>query len=344
VNTIVLKPKDLLNIDHYNNIRSVLLEGGLVVFPTETVYGIGANALDPKAAKQIYSVKGRPIDNPLIVHIASMEQLPKLVTSISETAKTLMNVFWPGPLTLIFEKSEIIPKEITGGLDTVAIRFPSNKIAQKVIEAAGVPICAPSANISGRPSSTLFEHVFSDLDGKVDIIIDGGKSTIGLESTVLDLTSTVPSILRPGAVTKKMIEDVLGSNVEDGFLEHLEDAPKSPGMKYTHYAPKGKITLVYGEKENVIFYMNQQVALHSNQAVGVICATEYLEDILCEHKIALGGLDDPNEVASNIFIALRKMDELQIEQIYAHAFSNADLGSAIMNRLLKAAGYNVIYV
>jgi L-threonylcarbamoyladenylate synthase len=330
--------------NHYvkKHLSKTIQEGGLVVFPTETVYGIGANALDASAASKIYAVKGRPSDNPLIVHIDNLHTLNKLTTEINEQARKLIQAFWPGPLTLIFKKSALVPDAITGNLDTVAIRFPSHPAARKLIKLAKTPIAAPSANISGRPSSTLFSHVQEDLEGKVDIMIDGGKSTIGLESTVLDVTTENPMILRPGSVTKRMIESILEHPVTDASKEEVKTTPKAPGMKYTHYAPKGKITLVDGLKEEVIEYINKAITILDHEKTAVICAKEYVSAIKCKHIFDLGSIDETEEIASNLFIALRTMDELGIEQIYTHTFKDEQLGQAIMNRLLKAAGYNVI--
>lgn len=330
--------------NHYvkKQLAKTIKEGGLVVFPTETVYGIGANALDKDAASKIYQVKGRPSDNPLIVHIDNLHALKSLTLEISDQARKLIQAFWPGPLTLIFKKSALVPDAITGNLDTVAIRFPSHVAARQLIKLAKTPIAAPSANISGRPSSTLFQHVKEDLDGLVDIMIDGGKSTIGLESTVLDVTGDNPTILRPGSITKRMIESILEQPITDASKDQVKDAPRSPGMKYTHYAPKGKITLVDGLKEEVIDYINKAITILDHEKTAVICAKEYVNFMQCKHIFDLGSIDDSEEIASNLFIALRTMDELGIEQIFTHTFKDEQLGQAIMNRLLKAAGYNII--
>jgi len=344
--TTIYGAADLLNEAPFDHIRRVILEGGLVVFPTETVYGIGANALNPGATKKIYDVKGRPSDNPLIVHVASKEDVKRHVLDVSEEAKQLMDAFWPGPLTLIFHKNNTIPTQITGGLETVAIRCPNHPIAQKILEKTGLPICAPSANISGKPSSTLFEHVVGDFDGKVDVILDGGKSTIGLESTVLDLTTPKPMLLRPGAITKRMIEATIGKTVLDGSAAFIEGVPKSPGMKYTHYAPKGRITVIFGEKKAVVKYINDCVKDHveKKEKVVVLCAAEYESNLSGTEKIVLGSWNDEAEIASNLFIALRKTDELGVGFIYIHAFPMDSIGFATMNRLLKASGYNVVSV
>lgn len=325
----------------------IIANGGLVVFPTETVYGIGANALNKDASKNIYQVKGRPSDNPLIVHIADKSDLSKYVENVDSIAKELIDVFWPGSLTLIFNKSQIIPYEITGGLETVAIRMPDNDIARDIIRQAKTPICAPSANISGKPSSTLYKHVLDDLFGKVDMIIDGGKSLIGIESTVLDLTTQIPTILRPGAVTKKMIETVLDIKILDAStLETENKIPKAPGMKYKHYSPSGKITIVDGSIKNVASFINEEVEKLQaiSESVAVICASEYGRHIKCKCTSIIGSLKNPKEIASNLFIALRKMDQLKIDNIFIHSINLDDIGRAVMDRLLKAADNNIVKV
>jgi L-threonylcarbamoyladenylate synthase len=325
----------------------IIVSGGLVVFPTETVYGIGANALNKDASKKIYQVKGRPSDNPLIVHIADKDDLPKYVMNIDQIAKKLIDAFWPGSLTLIFNKKEIIPYEITGGLETVAIRMPDNDIARGLIRESQMPICAPSANISGKPSSTLYEHVLADLFGKVEMIIDGGKSLVGIESTVLDLTTQIPTILRPGAITKTMIENILSMSILDATHQNAENkAPKAPGMKYKHYSPNGKITIVDGNHLNVVKFINQEVEKLEaiSETVAVICVSDYAPHIKCKHISIIGNLDDPKEIASNLFSSLRNMDQLGIKNIYIHSFSTDDIGTAVMDRLLKAADNNIIKI
>ncbi|MDO9628771.1 MAG: L-threonylcarbamoyladenylate synthase [Acholeplasmataceae bacterium] len=340
--TMIYKGYELSDQTLQKHIKEVFHKGGLVVFPTETVYGIGADATNPEAVKQIFKAKGRPSDNPLIVHISKNSDLELYVRDIPLIAKPLMDAFWPGPLTLVFNKKDIIPNEVTGGLSTVGIRIPGLKIARDIIDIAGLPICAPSANLSGKPSSTIFDHVASDFEERVDIIIDGGKAEIGIESTVLDITTPIPVMLRPGAVTKKMIENVLGYKIIDSTETKIEDTPKSPGMKYTHYAPKGKMTLVDGNEKEVIQYINQEIKKHKKEKTAVIGASEYLDQIDADYKVNLGHLNDLNEIASNIFIALRQMDELGIHYIYMHTLSNQDIGQAIMNRLSKAAGYKIV--
>jgi L-threonylcarbamoyladenylate synthase len=336
--------KDIQKPEVRQDIQRIIKAGGLIVFPTETVYGIGADATNPDAVKRIFLAKGRPSDNPLIVHLADRHDVETIVQEIPAIAIPLMDTYWPGPLTLIFQKKEIIPKEVSGGLQTVGVRIPSSLIAQEVIRSAGVPICAPSANISGKPSSTLFEHVKQDFEGRVDILVDGGQVDIGLESTVLDVTTPIPVLLRPGAVTKHMIEMTLGIGIIDATETKVEDVPRSPGMKYTHYAPRGKVKLIQGTREDVISFINQDIQEKDLSQVGVIAPHEYMKDIQAYYKVDLGSLQHLEEVGRNIFLALRQMDTLNLEFIYIPALPYAGLGQAIMNRLLKAAGNEITHV
>lgn len=340
-NTLCWSKADLQSIENQQLIQKTILDGDLIIFPTETVYGIGANALDPKASKKIYQAKGRPSDNPLIVHIANKEDVYRYVRFVSEEAETLMNTFWPGPITLIFEKNELVPDETTGGLNTVAIRFPKNDIAQKLIQLSGVPIAAPSANISGKPSSTQFQHVFEDFNGKVDIIIDGGPSEIGLESTVIDMTSEHPTILRPGFITKKMIEKALNHKVLDLSDTKPTGNVKSPGMKYTHYKPKGQVTILNGTIEHMVDYVDSFKQAHQESTISVICESEYVSLFKVPTR-PLGSIHNQTEMAHNLFSALRDMDLWAVEYIFIHHLSTDDLGYALMNRLEKAAGYHII--
>jgi L-threonylcarbamoyladenylate synthase len=331
-----------IDTDIVKKISNTLINGGLVAFPTETVYGIGANALDEKAISNIFTAKGRPSDNPLIIHISKKKDLHKYVKDVSVVADKLINDFWPGPLTLIFKKRKLIPHKITGGLDTVAIRIPSNLIAREIIEHSSIPVAAPSANVSGRPSPTNANHVIEDLYGKVDIIVDGGKTNIGLESTVVDVTDEVPIILRPGGITKEMLEQAIGKVKVDPAIinkdEHL--IPKSPGMKYKHYAPKGSLVVVSGEQSQVISSINKFVEEKENDGykVGVIATTEVAHKYKCEYTKIIGDKNNKEQIASNLFEILRKMDELNIDYIYSEEFTKEDIGMAIMNRLMKAAG------
>lgn len=340
----IYSSKDIQKPEVRQDIQRIIKAGGLIVFPTETVYGIGADATNPDAVKRIFLAKGRPSDNPLIVHLADRHDVETIVQEIPAIAIPLMDTYWPGPLTLIFQKKEIIPKEVSGGLQTVGVRIPSSLIAQEVIRSAGVPICAPSANISGKPSSTLFEHVKQDFEGRVDILVDGGQVDIGLESTVLDVTTPIPVLLRPGAVTKQMIEMTLGIGIIDATETKVEDVPRSPGMKYTHYAPRGKVKLIQGTREDVISFINQDIQEKDLSQVGVIAPHEYMKDIQAYYKVDLGSLQHLEEVGRNIFLALRQMDTLNLEFIYIPALPYAGLGQAIMNRLLKAAGNEITHV
>ncbi len=337
---LIIHASDLDQKANQDLIHATVKQGGLCVFPTETVYGIGADATNDEAIKKIFLAKGRPSDNPLIVHLASKDDLEKCVSEIPALAIPLMDQFWPGPLTLVFKKKSSISYLATGGLETVGIRIPSSMIAKKVIEAAGVPLCAPSANISGRPSATIFSHVLEDFKDKVELLIDGGKVTIGLESTVLDITTPIPVLLRPGAITKAMIEKVLHIAIMDGTQDAVTDIPKSPGMKYRHYAPHGELSLVRGELHQVVAFFKQ--SLSDNHNIGIIAPNEYLENLKGKHLISIGSMHDPDEIASNIFEALRTMDHNHVNVIYIPTLDDKDLGQAIMNRLLKAASHRII--
>lgn len=335
----------------------ILAEGGLVGIPTETVYGLAANALDEKAAAKIYSAKGRPSDNPLIVHIAGMDMIHALVSDLPETALKLADAFWPGPLTMILPKSDQVPYGTTGGLDTVAIRMPSHPVAWKLISDSKIPLAAPSANTSGRPSPTKAEHVYEDLNGKIEMILDDGPVGIGIESTIIDLTGDVPMILRPGYITREMLADVLGEvMVDPAILDVNKDKhfkPKAPGMKYKHYAPKGDLHLVVGDTEKVIEKICQLTNEKTSKSskVGII-ATEETQG-LYERKIkdhtqvvimSIGTRKEEDTIAHNLFDLLRRMDRENVEYIYSESFGDVTRGQAIMNRLLKAAGYQQIYV
>ena len=323
----------------------IIRNGGLVAFPTETVYGLGANAVDEEASAKIYQAKGRPSDNPLIAHISSVDMLETIAEDIDENARKLIDAFWPGPMTLIFKKKSIVPDGTTGGLDTVAVRFPSNEIARKLIEKSGVPIAAPSANVSGRPSPTTGEHVIEDMDGVIDMIIDGGHVGVGLESTIIDLTGE-PTILRPGYITRKMIEEVIDHvEVDGGILAKPKEdfVPKAPGMKYKHYAPKAELTMVKGEASKVAQRIKELVA---DQNAGIMTVDDHLHlyDGISD-KVQIFSLgSNIDEVASNLFGTLRTFDELGVDVIYSEVFEEKDLGVAVMNRLNKAAGYKLITV
>ena len=333
------------NIDK-NEIKkqaNILKEGKTVIFPTETVYGLGANALDESAVSKIYEAKGRPSDNPLIVHIYDKKQVNDLAKSISEKAKLVMDKFWPGPITIIFKKKDIVPMRTSGGLDTVAIRMPSNPVAKALLEEVKLPIAAPSANISGRPSPTKGKHVYEEMNNRGDGIILGGDCTFGLESTVLDLTNDTPIILRPGSITKEDLEKVIGKVNIDPALEKKEDniKAKAPGMKYKHYSPNADVFIVSGTRENVINKVNKLVNNNYKEGLKtvVMCLAEN-KDKYESDTIVLG--ENLEEVAANLFNALITADEEEYDIVYTEEFSNHGVGRAIMNRLLKSAGYKII--
>ena len=325
----------------------ILRAGGLVAFPTETVYGLGGDALNPESSKKIYAAKGRPSDNPLIVHITNMEALEKIVTEIPEGARILSQRFWPGPLTMIFKKNDTVPRETTGGLDTVAVRMPSNKIAAAMIDAAGGYVAAPSANLSGRPSPTVAKYVIEDMNGRIDMIIDGGDSDVGLESTIVDFTAGEPMILRPGYITKEMLEEALSTavSIDKAIIDsNSKVAPKAPGMKYRHYAPKGELTIVEGSSEAVTEAVNRYVAEASLAGfkTGVIATEETKSLYRADSVKSVGHAGREDEVAHHLFRILREFDDEGIEKIFSESFADSGLGAAVMNRLLKAAGHKVI--
>lgn len=327
---------------------SIIKEGGLVAFPTETVYGLGGDALNRESSRRIYAAKGRPSDNPLIVHICRFEDIKEIVDKVPETAVRIAQAFWPGPMTMILPKSSIVPYETTGGLDTVAVRFPSHPVARKLISCSGGYVAAPSANRSGRPSPTEARYVVEDLDGRVDMILDGGKVGIGLESTIVDLTVTPPQILRPGYVTREMLTEVLGKVDIDVTIMDSDcgQAPKAPGMKYRHYAPKGELIIVEGSPDNVAAYMNRQ-ALEDKirgEKVGIIGTGEFLEKYRADVVKCLGARKDEEGIARSLYSVLRQMDDDQVTRIYSESFAEDGIGQAIMNRLLKAAGHRVVKV
>lgn len=345
-----LKNEDKLNDEMIKKAGAIVRSGGLVAFPTETVYGLGANALDTDAAKKIYEAKGRPSDNPLIAHISDKNQVNVLAKNVSDKAKKLMDKFWPGPMTLVFEKQDIVPMGVTGGLQTVAVRMPDNEIALKLIEASGVPIAAPSANSSGRPSPTLASHVLEDMDGRIDMIIDGGQVNIGIESTIVDMTCEPPMILRPGYITKAMLEKEIGQVAVDKIIEikdksQLSDdyKPKAPGMKYRHYAPKAEFVMFEGSVEDVVAYINNLVKTNENKGLktGIIATDETLEKYDNDIVVSIGSRSNGETVAKNLYKVLRDFDTMDVDVIYGETFYEDDLGSAIMNRLIKAAGYRI---
>jgi len=324
-------------------------EGQLVAFPTETVYGLGANALDPRAVLSIFAAKGRPADNPLIMHIYDAAQLDGLC-DIMPAARPLMDAFWPGPLTMLFPRTEKVPSEVTAGLPTVAVRMPSMPCAREMLRVCNLPIAAPSANRSGRPSPTTAAHVLEDMDGRIPLILDGGPCQVGLESTVLDLTHGTPTILRPGGVTKEMLEKVLGEEVAvaGSVLRPLKqgEVALSPGMRYKHYAPKGTVTLVEGEEDKVVSALKDLVA--KDRAEGrracVMCFTEHLDALKDCDPHDIGSLSDQSEVAHRLFDTLRRLDQEGMETIYSEVLPPEGVGLAVMNRLGRAAAFRTIQV
>ena len=344
----------LVKVDTENPEKSVLTEaaeilknGGLVAFPTATVYGLGANGLDEKACKRIYEAKGRPSDNPLILTIGDLDGLYKIVGKVTENAKKIIDAFWPGPITLVLPKADCVPETVTGGLDTVAVRYPSNKIARELIKIAGIPVAAPSANSSGKPSPTRASHVEFDLNGKIEMIIDGGAADWGLESTILDVSEDKPVLLRPGAVTQDMIEDVVGEIDVDPAVYSKPDGnivPKAPGMKYKHYSPSAKVILVSGSMENVISTINEKISTDEKNGlrVGVMATTQTKDRYIGGEVLVVGDRTKPETIGANLFKILRKFDFIGVDIVYSEVFDEDGEGAAIMNRLNKAAGFNYI--
>ena len=321
----------------------ILRNGGLVAIPTETVYGLAANALNGEAVSHIFKAKGRPMDNPLIVHIAEREELKALVKEIPETAEKLMDYFWPGPLTIIMPKADIIPDEVSAGLDTVAIRMPSHPVARKVLKAGGVPLAAPSANTSGKPSPTTAAHVYDDLNGKIDAIVDGGSCDVGVESTVITLCSEIPRLLRPGRVTPEEITKVIGPiEVDNAVLHPLKDGAvvMSPGMKYKHYSPTANVIVISSSLNKFREYVNKKAEENEGKTAALVFEGEETE-INCE-TLSFGKKDSDEDHANRLFGALRESDELGIDTVYVRCPSAEGVGLAVMNRLLRAAEFQVI--
>lgn len=318
------------------DVAKCIANGGIAAFPTETVYGLGCDAFNIDAIDKVYKAKGRPSDNPLIVHIANPVDIKNLVAEIPEKAYALMDNFWPGPLTIILPKLPAVPIRVTGGLETIAVRCPSNEIARKLISLSGKFIAAPSANLSGSPSPTAARHVISDLDGRVDYILSGDDSEIGLESTVIDLSDDVPTILRPGAVTQKMMSALIGDVIYDPAILGSTDKPKSPGMKYKHYSPNAPVEVVIGTKNAVAGYIESRCKRENN--VGVLTYTENDYD---DAKCVLSAGKNMSEYAASLYYNLRVFDEYGVSKIYVEFQEDDDIGIAVKNRLFKAAGGNV---
>ena len=324
----------------------LLADGQLVAFPTETVYGLGAHALDAQAVRGIFAAKGRPADNPLIVHIHDRRQLDG-ICEVTEPAERLMDAFWPGPLTIILPRKADVPDVVTAGLDTVAVRMPAHPVAAALLKACNLPIAAPSANRSGKPSPTAARHVFEDMDGRIPLIIDGGESDVGLESTVISMVGERPCILRPGGITKAMLEAVLGEvDLAGSILRPLEKGEKalSPGMMYKHYSPDGQVTLIEGEESAVVDALRRLYAHAAGEGhrACVMCFTEHVGALADCHPHDIGSKDDPTEVARRLFATLRTLDEEKMDVIFSEVVPPEGVGLAVMNRLGRAAGFRTV--
>lgn len=341
----VLNGKD--DLEKIKEAAECIKNDGIVAFPTETVYGLGANGLKENCVKKIFKAKGRPQDNPLIIHVASKD-INQYVKNIPQVAEKLIDKFWPGPLTLILEKKDIVPMETSANLNTIGIRMPNNYVALKLIEFSGMPIAAPSANISGRPSPTTLEVCVEDLEGKVDYIIGGEKCDVGLESTIVDCTVNPPIVLRPGGVTLEMLHEIDENiQIDKGLLRNdVNFKPKAPGMKYRHYAPNAKLKIIMGNRKKTIEKINEMVHnyIDEGKKVGILSTEESKDAYKLGEKIVIGSYTDLKEIANNLFEALRKFNELGVDIILAEGFEEKGLGIAIMNRLNKAAGYDIINV
>ena len=325
----------------------IIRRGGLVGIPTETVYGLGANGLDPKAVSRIFKAKGRPQDNPLILHITDVSWLERYCKEIPLTAYKLAEAYWPGPMTMILPRKDMVPDAVTAGLDTVGMRCPSHILCHELIRLADVPIAAPSGNTSGRPSPTTADHMREDMDGKIDAIVDGGPCSVGVESTIIDLTCTPPRLLRPGGISLEQLRAVLGQVDVDPAVTRLLGAgekPKAPGMKYRHYAPKAPVTVVSGDPKTAAEY----IAAHAAPEDGVICFDEFMPLFTSrtgtKPVMDLGPAGDKEEQARHIFDALRSFDHTQVAAIWAQCPDTEGIGLAITNRLNKAAGFQIIKV
>ncbi|EPR14463.1 L-threonylcarbamoyladenylate synthase [Ruminiclostridium papyrosolvens] len=325
-----------------------LKQGMTVAFPTETVYGLGANALDGVAVSKIFKAKGRPSDNPLIVHIADREKVSELTSFIPDKAVALMDKLWPGPLTLVMKKSSVIPREITAGLDTVAIRMPGHPVALELIKLAGIPVAAPSANVSGKPSPTTAQHVLDDLDGKIEIVVEAGSSSVGLESTVLDVSVDPPVLLRPGGITPRQIEEIIGHiDIDKTIMGKVtaDNVPRSPGMKYKHYSPKAHVIIVESsdmDKQAEVVCNLAEKYKKEDKKVGVCSTDQTFDRYHLYETISMGDRNHPETIASSLFSILREFDDRGVDIILAEAVDQNGVGLAIMNRMVKAAGYDIV--
>lgn len=337
-----MKTKRLTEND-IDEAAAILRDGGLLGIPTETVYGLGANGLNEEAVAHIFEAKGRPQDNPLILHVPSADHLERYCKEIPLTAYQLAEAYWPGPMTMILKRKPIVPDVVTAGLDTVGMRCPSHPLCHAILEAADVPVAAPSGNTSGRPSPTTAAHMWEDMDGKIDAIVDGGPCSVGVESTIIDLTETPARLLRPGGITLEQLEAVLGEVAVDPAVTRLMGAgekPKAPGMKYRHYAPKAPVTVVTGDPKKSAEY----IAAHAAPGDGIICFDEFAPLFPSHYVEQLGPAGDKGEQARHIFDALRFFDHTPVKSIWAQCPDASGIGLAISNRLNKAAGFHIIEV
>lgn len=331
----------ILKTDEVSAAAAVIRRGGLLAIPTETVYGLGADGLNENAVKAIFEAKGRPQDNPLILHIPNESWLTRYCRDVPVQAYELAKRFWPGPLTMILKRDPVVPNVVTGGLDTVGMRCPDHPVTRAVIEAADVPVAAPSANASGRPSPTTTAHVLADMDGRIDAVLDGGACSVGVESTIIDLTVTPPCLLRPGGITLEQLREVLGEVTVDAAVTRSMEAgekPRAPGMKYRHYAPKAPVTVVRGDPEATAAYIKS----HLSDRSGVICFSEFCGLFSGYTVEMIGAAADQEEQARRIFNALRAFDETEVTEIWAQSPDEGGLGLAVTNRLNKAAGFHIV--
>ena len=332
---------ELLDTNQIREAAEIIKRGGLLGIPTETVYGLGANGLDPQAVAAIFEAKGRPQDNPLILHVPTVEWLERYCEDIPDTAYALARRFWPGPLTIILKRKPIVPDIVTASLNTVGMRCPDHTVCRAIIGLADVPVAAPSGNTSGRPSPTTAAHMLDDMDGKIDGIVDGGPCCVGVESTIIDLTLTPPRLLRPGGITLEQLQEVLGEVAVDSAVKRLLDAgekPRAPGMKYRHYAPKAPVTVVKGDAGKTAAY----IAAHAEEGSGIICFDEFTHLFTRHTVMKLGMASDKVAQAQHVFDALRYFDGTDVSEIWAQCPDDSGLGLAIANRLNKAAGFHII--
>lgn len=346
--TLISKIESSKDEEKIKEAAQYIKNGGIVAFPTETVYGLGADALNEEAVKKIFIAKGRPQDNPLIVHVASKD-LSKYVKEVPEIAQKLMDKFWPGPLTIILNKKDTVPYVTSANLDTIGVRMPDNEVARKLIELSGTAIAAPSANISGRPSPTDIERCIEDLDGRVDCIIGGSKSKIGVESTIVDCTVTPPLVLRPGGITLEMLKEIDSKiEIDKAVMQKPTEGlkPKAPGMKYRHYAPKAKVRIITGNAKNTVEKIKEMVHynIEKHKKICILTVEEHKDEYVEGDTIVLGSISDLSTVAKNLFEALRKCDDLGADLVLAEGYEEKGVGVAVMNRLNKAAGFDILHV